>query len=88
MVRLIRLYLLDDLLLFSIAQFLVKRQVVSMQLIQSEFNLDTGTAYSALSKLEKLRVISDDNGLTPRKVLIRNLSDLKNIFNIQIKNAL
>ena len=76
---------IDDFLILRIAQFLVKRQVVSMQLIQSEFNLDTSTAYSALSKLEKLRVISEDNGLTPRKVLVRNPDDLKNIFNIHIK---
>lgn len=75
---------IDDLFL-KIAEFVVTKRRVNVPLIQSEFEIDTNTAHDVINKLEKMRVIGVEIGLTPRHILVKDLDELRDLIDRQTR---
>lgn len=74
----------DDLFL-KIAEFVVTKRRVNVPLIQSEFKIDSNTAHDVINKLEKMRVIGVEIGLTPRHILVKDLDELRDLIDRQTR---
>ena len=72
----------DDLFL-RIAEFVVTKRRVNVPLIQSEFMIDSNTAHEIINKLEKMRIIGVEIGLTPRHILVKDLDELRDLIDRQ-----
>lgn len=72
----------EDLFL-KIAEFVVTKRRVNVPLIQSEFKIDSNTAYDIINKLEKMRIIGVEIGLTPRHILVKDIDELRDLIDRQ-----
>lgn len=72
----------EDLFL-RIAEFVVTKRRVNVPLIQSEFKIDSNTTYDIINKLEKMRIIGVEIGLTPRHILVKDLDELRDLIDRQ-----
>ena len=70
-----------DELFISVAKYVVREQIASINAIQKEFSIGYNRAQRIMDLLEEYKVVSHSKGTKPREVLM-GLSDLRDIFKL------